>query len=252
MSLQLREVTLTYPDGEGRLTALDRVGLDVPAGTVTAVVGPSGAGKSSLLAVAATLTEPDSGEVVVGGTSTGALHRTARTALRRTRIGIVFQQPNLLPSLTAAEQLEVVAHLGGRRNRAALRERARELLAAVGLSDCAHRRPHELSGGQRQRVNLARALVGGPSVLLVDEPTSALDRDTGAGVVALIADLTRRHRVATVLVTHDVAHLHAADRVVAMHDGRLSPWRSEPAAVRPGRVPGAAPAPARPLRAAGH
>jgi putative ABC transport system ATP-binding protein len=232
MTLTLRNVTLTYPDGGGRLTALDRVGLDVPAGTMTAVVGPSGAGKSSLLAVAATLTEPDSGDVVVDGTSTRGLRRAARTALRRTRIGIVFQQPNLLPSLTAAEQLEVVAHLGGRRARAALRERARELLAAVGLADCAHRRPHELSGGQRQRVNLARALVGGPAVLLVDEPTSALDRSTGAAVVELVRDLTRRHGVATVLVTHDTAHLGAADRVVALHDGRLCAWRPAPALSR--------------------
>jgi putative ABC transport system ATP-binding protein len=239
--LRLREVTLTYPDGGGRLTALDRVTLDVPAGTMTAVVGPSGAGKSSLLAVAATLTEPDSGEVVVDGSSTRGLHRAARTALRRTRIGIVFQQPNLLPSLTAAEQLEVVAHLGGRRPRAALRERARELLAAVGLADCAHRRPHELSGGQRQRVNLARALVGGPAVLLVDEPTSALDRATGAAVVELVRDLTRRHGVATVLVTHDIGQLGAADRVVTLHDGRLGPW---------GRAPGAAAAPGPPRRAA--
>jgi ABC-type antimicrobial peptide transport system, ATPase component len=248
VSLRLRDVTLTYPDGDGRLTALDRVDLDVPAGTMTAVVGPSGAGKSSLLAVAATLTEPDSGDVVVDGTPTSGLRRGARAALRRTRIGIVFQQPNLLPALTVAEQLEVVAHLGGRRARAALRERARELLAAVGLADCARRRPHELSGGQRQRVNLARALVGDPAVLLVDEPTSALDHATGATVVALIGELTRRHRVATVLVTHDTAHLHAADHVVAMQDGRLRPW--QPAVSGPRRGP-ARPRPAGPWEYAG-
>jgi putative ABC transport system ATP-binding protein len=227
MSLRLSGVTLTYPDGTGRLTALDRVGLDVPAGSLTAVVGPSGSGKSSLLAVAATLTEPDAGEVVVDGTPTRGLSRRARAALRRTRVGIVFQQPNLLPALTAAEQLQVVAHLGGRRSRAALRERGRELLATVGLGGCAHRRPHELSGGQRQRVNLARALVGRPAVLLVDEPTSALDRAAGAAVMELVGDLTRAHGVATVLVTHDVGHLHAADHVVALRDGRLGAW--EPA-----------------------
>jgi putative ABC transport system ATP-binding protein len=223
VTLRLSGVTLTYPDGTGRLTALDRVGLDAPAGTVTAVVGPSGSGKSSLLAVAATLTEPDAGEVVVAGTPTAGLSRRARAALRRTRIGIVFQQPNLLPSLTAAEQLEVVAHLGGRRRRRALRERGRALLAAVGLADCADRRPHQLSGGQRQRVNLARALVSEPAVLLVDEPTSALDRTAGGAVVDLIARLTREHGVATVLVTHDPAHLHRADRVLALRDGRLGP-----------------------------
>lgn len=241
MSLLLHDVTLTYPDGDGRLTALDRVGLRVPAGTVTAVVGPSGSGKSSLLAVAATLTEPDSGEVVVDGISTRGLRRAARTALRRTRIGIAFQQPNLLPSLTAAEQLEVVAHLGGRRSRAALRDRARELLAAVGLADCTHRRPHQLSGGQRQRVNLARALVGGPAVLLVDEPTSALDHTAGAAVVELIVELTHRHEVATVLVTHDPAHLRAADHVVVLRDGRLRD-HFDPGAGLPGLDGGRCPA----------
>lgn len=109
----LTDVTLTYPDGEGRLTALDRVSLDVPPGTLTAVVGPSGSGKSSLLAAAATLVTPDSGEVVVAGTPTAGLSRAGRAALRRDRIGIVFQQPNLLPSLTAAEQLQAMRHLSG-------------------------------------------------------------------------------------------------------------------------------------------
>lgn len=113
MTLTLTDVTLTYPDGEGRLTALDRVSLDVPPGTLTAVVGPSGSGKSSLLAAAATLVTPDSGEVVVAGTPTAGLGRAGRAALRREHIGIVFQQPNLLPSLTAGEQLQVMRHLSG-------------------------------------------------------------------------------------------------------------------------------------------
>ncbi|NEA47547.1 ATP-binding cassette domain-containing protein, partial [Streptomyces sp. SID10815] len=113
MSLLLDDVTLTYPDGEGRLTALDRVGLTVPAGSLTAVVGPSGSGKSSLLAVAATLITPDGGRVCVAGTATAGLSAAERAVLRRRSIGIVFQQPNLLPSLTAAEQLEVMARLDG-------------------------------------------------------------------------------------------------------------------------------------------
>lgn len=121
MTLTLTDVTLTYPDGEGRLTALDRVSLDVPPGTLTAVVGPSGSGKSSLLAAAATLVTPDSGEVVVAGTPTAGLGRAGRAALRRQHIGIVFQQPNLLPSLTAAEQLQVMRHLSGRSARSACR-----------------------------------------------------------------------------------------------------------------------------------
>ncbi|MFE1050016.1 ABC transporter ATP-binding protein [Streptomyces olivaceus] len=222
MSLILTDVTLTHPDGDGRLTALDRVTLEVPGGGLTAVVGPSGSGKSSLLAVAATLITPDSGAVAVDGTDTTGLSRGELAALRRHRIGIVFQQPNLLPSLTAAEQLQVMARLDGRRPRA-VRGRALELLDAVGLADHAGRRPHRLSGGQRQRVNIARALMNDPSVLLVDEPTSALDHERGAAVVDLITRLTRERGTATVLVTHDRAQLAVADRVARLHDGRLSP-----------------------------
>ena len=220
MSLDLDHVTLTYPDGEGRLTALDDVALHVPAGSITAVVGPSGSGKSSLLAVAATLITPDRGRVVIDGVDTAGLGRGELTALRRSRIGIVFQQPNLLPSLTAVEQLQVMAHLGGRSPRAA-RPRALELLQTVGLREQAGRRPHQLSGGQRQRVNIARALMNDPVVLLVDEPTSALDHERGAAVIDLITDLTHRRATATVLVTHDRTHLTAVDQVAEVHDGRL-------------------------------
>ncbi|MFG3282200.1 ABC transporter ATP-binding protein [Streptomyces sp. NPDC048111] len=221
-ALLLDGVTLTYPDGESRLTALDGVCLAVGAGTVTACVGPSGSGKSSLLAVAATLVTPDRGRVVVAGTDTARLGPADKTALRRSSIGIVFQQPHLLPSLTAAEQLQVMAHLAGRGPRA-VRARALELLAAVGLADQAHRRPHQLSGGQRQRINIARALMNEPAVLLVDEPTSALDHERGTAVLDLLLDLTRERGTATVLVTHDRARLERMDAVVTMADGRLSP-----------------------------
>lgn len=221
MSLVLEAVTLTYPDGDGRLTALDEVSLTVPAGRLTAVVGPSGSGKSSLLAVAATLVTPDRGRVVVAGTDTTGLDAGGRAALRRESIGIVFQQPNLLPSLTAVEQLQVMADLSGRAPKR-VRDRAMELLDAVGLADRAARRPHQLSGGQRQRVNIARALMNEPAVLLVDEPTSALDHERGAAVVALLAGLTRERGTATVLVTHDRAHLTAADEVTTVQDGHLT------------------------------
>ncbi|MEU9333857.1 ABC transporter ATP-binding protein [Streptomyces sp. NPDC048290] len=224
MSLNLTGVTLTYPDGDSRLTALDRVGLDVPGGTLTAVVGPSGSGKSSLLAVAATLITPDAGTVTVDGVATAGMSRGELTALRRHRIGTVFQQPHLLPSLTAAEQLQVMAHLDGRSARKAA-PRARDLLDAVGLGGLAHRRPHQLSGGQRQRVNIARALMNDPKVLLVDEPTSALDHERGAAVLELIARLTRERGTATVLVTHDRTHLGVADRVTEVLDGRLGALR---------------------------
>lgn len=219
--LSLADITLTYPDGATRLTALDRVTLTVPAGTITAVIGPSGSGKSSLLAVAATLITPDKGRVVIAGTDTRGLNRHDLTALRRTRIGIVFQQPNLLPSLTAAEQLQLMAHLDGRSPRLA-RVRALDMLEAVGMAGQAARRPHQLSGGQRQRVNIARALMNDPAILLVDEPTSALDHERGAAVLDLIASLTRQRGTATILVTHDRSLLTAADTVAEVLDGRLT------------------------------
>ncbi|MGW6707503.1 ABC transporter ATP-binding protein [Streptomyces sp. NPDC054956] len=221
MTLLVSDVTLTYPDGDGRLTALDAVGLEVPAGTLTAVIGPSGSGKSSLLAVAATLVTPDSGRVVVAGQDTAKLGAAEKSALRREKIGIVFQQPNLLASLTAAEQLQVMAHIHGRPARA-LRRRALELLDAVGLADKADKRPHQLSGGQRQRINIARALMNEPAVLLVDEPTSALDHERGAAILDLLVTLTRERSTATVLVTHDHTHLDRMDHTATMADGRLT------------------------------
>lgn len=230
MTLTLSHVTLTYPDGPSRLTALDDVTLDVPAGTMTALVGPSGSGKSSMLAVAATLITPDSGQVVVAGTDTTSLNRRELTGLRRARIGTIFQQPNLLPSLTAVEQLQVVAHLAGASTSAA-RARGLELLDAVGMADRAEHHPHQLSGGQRQRVNIARALMNEPAVMLVDEPTSALDHDRGAAVLDLLTTLTREQGTATILVTHDHSQLGCADAVVDIHDGRLTS-RSELATAR--------------------
>lgn len=220
MTLTLTDVTLTYPDGDTRLTALDHVSLDVPRGTLTAVVGPSGSGKSSLLAVAATLITPDSGTVTIDGTTVTDLSRNDQAAIRRRSIGIVFQQPNLLPSLTAAEQLQVMAVIDGRRP-AAARRRVLDLLDAVGMAAQADRRPHQLSGGQRQRVNIARALMNDPTVLLVDEPTSALDHERGATIIDLITRLTHRQATATILVTHDRTHLTAADRITEVRDGRL-------------------------------
>lgn len=221
MSLELRNVTLTYPDGDGTVTALDRVSVRVGPGETAAVVGPSGSGKSSLLAVAATLIRPDSGTVVVGGTDTLGLRPREKAELRLREVGIVFQQPNLIGSLTAVEQLVVTEHMRSRPLRRA-RAAALETLAAVGLAGKEHRRPHQLSGGERQRVNIARALVGRPSALLVDEPTAALDHERGAAVMDLLGEATRTFRVATLLVTHDTEYLGAADRVLEMRDGRLA------------------------------
>lgn len=220
MSLELNNTTLTYPDGDETVTALDDVSLKVGSGELAAVVGPSGSGKSSLLAVASTLVRPDSGQVVIGGTDTTGLRPQELAVLRLHRIGIVFQQPNLIGSLTAVEQLMVTEHMRAQPLRKA-RTTAMETLAAVGLIGKEHRRAHQLSGGERQRVNIARALSGRPDALLVDEPTAALDHDRGAQVVDLLSEATRTFSVATLMVTHDTEFLGAAEQVWKMRDGRL-------------------------------
>ncbi|MBL0885986.1 ABC transporter ATP-binding protein [Myceligenerans indicum] len=222
MDLHLENITLTYPDGDTTLTAVNDVGLAVPAGTTTALLGPSGAGKSSLLAVAAGLTRPSSGTVRIGGeiVFTPATTVAEATRVRLERIGMVFQSPQLLGSLTALEQLELQAHLRGRRP-ASLRARAMELLDAVGVADHHAKRPAQLSGGQRQRVAIARALAGEPQVLLVDEPTSALDHERGTQVVELLTGLARETGAATLLVSHDAATLATVDATVRMLDARI-------------------------------
>ena len=221
-ALVLKDVTLEYPDGQNNtVRALDNVSLSAVRGTVTGLAGPSGSGKSSLLAVAATLIPPTSGTVEVNGSDVGGLDDTGRARLRREEIGIVFQQPNLLPSLTAVEQLVAVAHLRGESTGPAA-ERAAELLGIVGLGGQASQRPHQLSGGQRQRVNIARALMGNPSLLLVDEPTAALDHERSASIMKLLREVTEEFNVATILVTHDVEFLPLADVVVRMRDGVLT------------------------------
>lgn len=237
--IELQNITLTFPDGENRITAVDDVTLRGDNGTVTVVTGPSGSGKSSILAVAATLIRPDSGGVLIGNESdlidAAQLSKREATQLRRERIGIVFQQSNLLPALTAREQLQVMARLGGgisRNRRRRIDARVEELLDAVGLSEHADKRPHQLSGGQRQRVAIARGLVHDPEVLLVDEPTSALDQERGAEIMQLIARLTHERDTATLLVTHDLVHRDALDDLVTVVDGRITTAVAGPALAR--------------------
>ncbi|MFC7277790.1 ABC transporter ATP-binding protein [Paractinoplanes rhizophilus] len=217
--LRLSGVTVRLGDGDAMVTALDDVDLTVAPGELVAVVGPSGAGKSSLLAVAGALTVPDQGTVTVDGRDLGGMTVKQRAEYRRDHIGFVFQSGNLIPALTAIEQLRLVAKLS--RRRADGREPA-GLLADVGMAHKAARRPHQLSGGERQRVGIARALLGRPSLLLVDEPTAALDRARSHDVVQLLARETKECDVATVMVTHDHDVLEHCDRVVETTDGRLS------------------------------
>ncbi|GAB2645181.1 ABC transporter ATP-binding protein [Nocardia goodfellowii] len=234
-ALTVEDVTLTFPDGAERRTALDRVHLTVQGGEIAAITGPSGSGKSSLLAAVSTLIRPESGRIRLEtqGTTVDLAHLSPReaAALRRSAIGIVFQQPNLIPALTAVEQLEVMSHLGQRwftsaEQRRETRAKAMDLLAAVGLDGQHAKRPAQLSGGQRQRVDIARALMHDPALLVIDEPTSALDTERGAAIIDLILDVARTRHAATLLVTHDRAHLHRMTSVYAMTDGVLTPTRA--------------------------
>ncbi|MGZ9929130.1 ABC transporter ATP-binding protein [Streptomyces sp. NC-S4] len=218
-AIQLQDVTRVFGTDDRAVTALDRVCLDVPRGTFTAVMGPSGSGKSTLLQCAAGLDRPTSGSVRVGGTELAGLGETRLTLLRRDRIGFVFQAFNLLPALTAEQNVALPLRLAGRRP---ARAEVREVLARVGLADRARHRPAQLSGGQQQRVALARALITRPEVLFADEPTGALDSRTGRGVLALLRSMVDTERQTVVMVTHDPVAASCADRVVFLADGRMN------------------------------
>jgi len=218
VSIRLENITVAVPDGTTRRVLLDRLDLEVGAGETVAVTGASGSGKSTLVAVAGLLRTPDEGRVVVAGTDATALRDRDRVRLRRDEIGIVYQSPNLLPALTAREQVEVVAHIAGNLDRVA-RARAVELLTRVGLEDRLDARPAELSGGERQRVGIARALMNEPSVVLADEPTASLDPERGHAVLDLLVAEARRVGAATVVVTHDPEQAARADRHLHLQRG---------------------------------
>ncbi|MFF9338898.1 ABC transporter ATP-binding protein [Streptomyces sp. NPDC014773] len=211
----------------GDVRALDGVDLDAAAGTFTAVMGPSGSGKSTLLRCAAGLDRPDAGRVEVAGTALEGLSERRLTLLRRDRIGFVFQSFNLLPTLTAAQNVALPLRLAGRRP---ARGEVRAALARVGLAGRERHRPSELSGGQCQRVAIARALIARPAVLFGDEPTGALDSTTGAEVMDMLRALVDEEGRTLVMVTHDPVAAARADRVVFLVDGRLAGGLAAPTA----------------------
>ncbi len=220
-ALELAGVTVAVPDGPDTLTILDDVSLTVAQGEIVSLVGASGSGKSTLLAVAGLLRTPTAGRIRIAGSDVDGLSPRSITKLRARSIGLIFQTPNLFPSLTALEQVELVAHVAGRLDGRA-RERARDLLGDVGLGDRMRNRPAELSGGERQRVGIARALMGDPELLLADEPTSALDDERGRAVIELIVTEARRCGAGTIIVTHHPAQLPAASRTLHLAGGHLT------------------------------
>lgn len=222
MSLIVENVTLELGDGDQKITALDQVSARVDKGQLAAVFGPSGAGKSSLLAVCGGLRTPTSGRISIEGQEISGMSRAALTKVRRDGIAFVFQQSNLVPSLTALDQLLLICHLKGKRPGTQETQRAHAMLEEVGMSHRADRRPDQMSGGERQRVGIARALMADPKLLLVDEPTSMLDQQRGKAIVELLAERCRQHNIATLMVTHDQDMLSVADTVMRIRDGRLT------------------------------
>jgi len=217
--LELREVSKVYGDGAAKVRALRGVNLSVEAGAMVAVMGPSGSGKSTLLTIAGSLEEPTSGEVLIGGNPLSRMSRNAKARLRRRAVGYVFQDFNLLPGLTAAENVALPLELDGISAKTA-RAAVLRALEGLGLGERASRFPDQLSGGERQRVAIARAVVGDRRLLLADEPSGALDSVNAEEVMRLLHEACKRG-VATVVVTHDAQLASWADRVVFLRDGAL-------------------------------
>lgn len=218
--VELRDLTKTYREGEQERTVLQDANASIFRGQFVALLGPSGSGKSTLLNIISGIDTPTSGEVIIDSTQVTALSEKDRTLFRRHNIGFIFQFFNLIPTLTVLENLSLPLELTGRTG-SANRQRATELLNAVGLEDRAESFPDRLSGGEQQRVAVARALVHDPFLILADEPTGNLDTDTGAEVIQLLNDLVREHGKTLIIVTHSADVVKHADRLFSMRDGRL-------------------------------
>lgn len=216
--IELKKATRIYTMGRRTCYALDEVSLQVRAGEFVAIVGPSGSGKSTLLNLVGGIDKPTSGEVWVAGRRIDQMDENALAIWRRSHVGIVFQFFQLLPTLTALENVALPMELGGRWNGA--RRRAEQMLARVGLADHASQLPSELSGGEQQRVAIARALVNDPPILLADEPTGNLDSVNAQAIIRLLYELAETGKT-ILLVTHEMNLAGIADRIVSMRDGRI-------------------------------
>ncbi len=213
-----RDLVRRYGGGDAAVDALAGVSLSVAEGELVAVMGPSGSGKSTLMHVLAGLDRPTSGSAWIAGQEITSMGDTALTKLRRRHVGFVFQFFNLLPTLTAEENITLPGRIAGHRPKRAWRD---EVIAAVGLSERRHHRPAELSGGQQQRVAIARAMLARPTVMFADEPTGNLDSRSGGEILELLRRSADDHGQTTVMVTHDATAATIADRIVFLADGRI-------------------------------
>ncbi len=219
-ALKLENVRKIYRSGEAEIVAVDRASLEVGDAEIVALVGPSGSGKTTLLSISGGLLSPSEGRVVVAGDDISGYGPKRLTRFRRENVGFVFQSVNLVPFLTARENLLVVADFS-RREKKKSKARADQLLAELGLEERAHNLPRQLSGGERQRVAVGRAFMNQPDLVLIDEPTSALDTKLGEQVMELIVTEVRARDTAAVIVTHDLRMTHYADRTLNIVDGIL-------------------------------
>jgi putative ABC transport system ATP-binding protein len=220
LAVRCRGVTKHYGKGDNKVMALRGVDVDIGYGELMMLVGPSGCGKTTLISVIAGILDRDEGECIVFGTDYAGLSQRAKTLWRGANIGFVFQQFNLLPTLTAAENVAVPLMILGESMSSATKKGG-EILAKVGLGERTRSLPSQLSGGQQQRVAIARALVHQPKLIVCDEPTSALDKDTGHAVMRMLKGVALAEDRALVIVTHDARIFEFADRVAVMNDGRI-------------------------------
>ena len=227
VAVAIRGISKHFGAGERRVTALKGVDWDVYAGQMSMIVGPSGCGKTTLLSVVAGILNADEGSVTIFGEDVSAMSDRARTRFRASRIGFVFQQYNLLPALTAAENAAIPLVIAGWSKARAVR-RAKEVLDTLGMGKKTESFPNQLSGGQQQRVAISRALVHEPSLLVCDEPTAALDQESGRTVMLLMREAALRADRAVVVVTHDNRVFEFGDRITRMDDGRVAEIRDNP------------------------
>lgn len=220
-TLETKALSKIYPLDGREIRAVDAVSINIPPGEFVALVGPSGSGKTTMLAMLAGLLNPSVGEVWVNGRDISHMREKDLTKFRLQNIGFTFQQNNMVPYLTALENVELMLRLNKKYNKAT-RDRARELLVRLGLEDRMNNLPGQLSGGQQQRVAIARALVHDPAVVLADEPTASLDTERAYQVVETFAKLIHEQRRAGIMVTHDLRMCSYVDRVIQMVDGRLA------------------------------